>query len=153
MVDIKLSGYKVAAQSIAWTSGQDLDSLTDNETTDLSDEIDNGTDLYALCDVELYLASAAFTGVDCEVDVYLVPSVDGTNYGTWDGNTTSPGNTNARYKVGVIPIKATTAACRGILPRVPLYNGLQKFAFRSRANITLASSANTAKYRPHQLQN
>ena len=79
MVDIKLSGYKVAAQSIAWTSGQDLDSLTDNETTDLSDEIDNGTDLYALCDVELYLASAAFTGVDCEVDVYLVPSVDGTN--------------------------------------------------------------------------
>ena len=48
MVDIKLSGYKVAAQSIAWTSGQDLDSLTDNETTDLSDEIDNGPDLYAL---------------------------------------------------------------------------------------------------------
>lgn len=152
MPDIKLSGYKAAAQSIAWASGQDLDSLTDNEATDLSDAIDNGTNLYALCDLELYLASAAFTGGDCSIEVYLVPSVDGTNYQTWDGNTVTPGQGNQNYRVGTILVKATTAAFRGSLNDIPLYNGEQKFAFRNKANITLASSGNTAKYRPHQLQ-
>lgn len=153
MPDIKLSGYKVAAQSIAWTSGQALASLADNEATDLSDEIDNSTDLYALCDLELNLASATFTGADCSIEVFLIPSVDGTNYQTWDGNTITPGNGNENYRVGTIQVKASTAAFRGSLNDIPLYNGKQKFAFRSRANITLAASGNTAKYRPHQLQN
>lgn len=153
MADIKLSGYKAAATSIAWTTGQALDSLTDNETTDASDAIDNGTNLYALCDVELVLASAAFTGTDCRVEVFLLPSVDGTNYVDWDGNTATPGNTIYNYRVGSIAVTAATAAFRGSLRDVKLYNGLQKFAFRSRANVTLAASGNTAKYRPHQLQN
>lgn len=152
MADFTLSGYKVTPVTIAWTSGQDLDSLTDGETTDLSDAVDNSTNNYVFCDIELYLASAAFTGTDCQLEVYLVPSVDGTNYGIWDGNTATPGNANANYYVGAINIKAATAAFRGSLARVPLYNGLQKFAFLSRANVTLAASGNTAKYRPHQLK-
>lgn len=152
MADIKLSGYKVTEVSIAWTSGQALDSLADNETTDLSDEVDNSTTLYALADVHMNLASAAFTGTDCEVRVYLVPTVDGTNYPTWDGNTASPGNTNKAYFVGSLPIKAATAACRAVLRSVALPNGKYKWAFRSMANVALAASGNTVTFRPHQLQ-
>ena len=39
----KLSGYLASAAAITWASGQTLTSLTDNEYTDLSDEIDNST--------------------------------------------------------------------------------------------------------------
>lgn len=152
MADFKLSGYKVTEISIAWTSGQGLNSLADNETTDLSDEVDNSTNLYALADVHLYLASVSFTGTDAQVRVYLVPSVDGTNYPTWDGNTITPGNTNKDYYVGKISVKATAAACRGILRNVGLPNGKYKWAFRSEANVALAASGNTVAFRPHQTQ-
>lgn len=152
MADFKLSGYKVTEISITWASGQSLNSLSDNETTLLSDEVDNSTNLYALADLHLSLASAAFTGTDAKINVYLVPSVDGTNYPTWDGNTTVPGNTNKDYYVGNISVKATTAACRGILRNVGLPNGKYKWAFRSEANVALASTGNTVAFRPHQTQ-
>jgi len=151
MPDFTLSGYKSAAVTIPWASGQSLAGLTDGETTDLSDAIDNSTTLYMFCDVEIALASASFTG-SAAIEVYLVPSVDGTNYMDFDGNTTTPGDVNNGYRVGIIPLRGTVGAARGSLARVPFYNGLQKFAFRSQANVTLAGSGNTAKYRPHQTQ-
>ena len=151
MGTLSLSGYEASAVTVAWTSGQSLDSLTDDETTDLSDAFDNSSSNYALADVEINLASAAFTGDDCAIELYLVPSVDGTNYSTWMGNTTSPGNANSNYQVGSVTISAGTAAARLSFRDVPLYNGLQKFALRSRANVSLAATGNTLKYRPHQI--
>lgn len=152
MGDISLSGYKSTEVTLVWSSGQDLHSLTNDETTDLSDAFDNDTNQYALCDVEVYLASAAFTGTDCAIELFIVPSVDGTNYATWFGNTTTPGAANSNYIVGKGRISVGTAAARVIFKDIPLYNGLQKFALRSRANVSLAASGNTVKYRPHQMK-
>ena len=153
MADITLSGYKVAAQSIAWASGQDLVSLTDNEWTDLSDAIDNSTDKYVLADIEIVLGSAAFTGTDSLIEVYLVPSVDGTNYPDWTGNAAGDEQENDPYYVGRVITSGTTAAQRLVFRNVQLPNGLYKYGFRNRSNVTLAASGSTAKWRPHQRAN
>lgn len=149
MTTLKLSGYFASAAAVAWASGQDLVSLTDNEFTDLSDEIDNSTNKYAFADLYADIASAAFTGADSGLEVYLVPCVDGTNYPTWTGNGTSDEQENALHLVGFMPFTGTTAAQDAVLMRVPLPSGKYKYGFRNRGNVTLAGSGNTVYWRPH----
>lgn len=151
MANLTRSGYLATASSIAWASGQALNSLTDNEYTDLSDEIDNSTNKYMFADVEIVLGSAAFTGVDSGIEVFVVPSQDGTNYPTWTGNGTTDAAENTTHYVGFVSTTGTTAAQRMVLRDVELPNGKYKFAFRSRANVSLAASGNTATWRPHSV--
>lgn len=153
---LKLAGYQASAVSVAWTAAtQKIDSLTDNEWTDLSDEIDNTTNLYAYADLDLVLGSAAFTGSDAGIEVYVVPTVDGTNYPDWTGNSTSDAPEQSHYIVCFLPLKASTAARRVVSSSqadVMLPQGKFKFGLRSRANVTLASSGNTLYYRPKTYQ-
>lgn len=151
MANLTRSGYLASATSIAWTSGQALDSAADNEYTDLSDEVDNSTNKYMFADVDVVLASAAFTGTDSGIEVYLVPSVDGTNYPTWTGNGTSDEQENNGFFVGFVSTTGTTAAQRMVLRDVELPNGKYKWAFRNRGNVTLAGSGNSASWRPHSV--
>lgn len=151
MADLTRSGYLASAATVVWTSGQALDSLTDNEYTDLSDEIDNSTNKYMFADLELVLGSAAFTGADSGIELYLIPSVDGTNYPTWTGNGTTDEQENVGYFVGFMTLTGTTAAQRSVLRDVELPNGKYKFACRNRGNVTLAGSGNTLKWRPHSV--
>lgn len=152
MTTEKLSGYLAAEAAITFSGTQQLNSLADNEYTDLSDEIDNsatGT-FYPFVDLRLVLASAAFiTPADCGLEIYLIPTVDGTNYPTWTGNTTTDQVHNSPFYVGLIPLTGTTAAQAGILRDVPLPNGKYKWAARNRGNVTLAGSGNTIYWRPH----
>lgn len=146
---LQTSGYQAAASSVAWAAGQDLDSLTDNEWTDLSDAIDNSTNKYIMADLEIVLGSAAFTGTDSLIEIYIVPSVDGTNYGDWTGNVTTDEQENNKYYVGSVTTSGATAAQRMTLRDVKLPPGLYKYGFRSRAGVSLAASGNTVKWRPH----
>lgn len=149
---LKLGGYQTTAQTVAWTAAtQKIDSLTDNEWTDLSDEIDNSTNLYAYAQLDLVLGSAAFTGSDSGVEVYVVPTVDGTNYPDWSGNATTDAPEQGHYFVAFLPLKASTAARRVISSSqnpIELPQGKFKFGIRSRANVTLAASGNTLYWRP-----
>jgi hypothetical protein len=145
----RLSGYLATAISIAWSSGQTFDSATDNEYTDLSNEVDNSTNKYPRCDLEIVLGSAAFTGTDSGIEVYIVPSVDGTNYPTWTGNGTTDEQENNGFFVGFASTTGTTAAQRMVIRDINLPNGKYKWAFRNRGNVTLASSGNSASFRPH----
>ena len=149
MADLTRSGYLAAPISIAWTSGQALDSAVDDEYTDLSDEIDNSTNKYMFADIEIVLASAAFTGADSGIEIYLIPSQDGTNYPTWTGNGTANAAENTAHYVGFVSTTGTTAAQRMVLRDVELPNGKYKYGFRSRANVSLAASGNSATWRPH----
>lgn len=151
MANLTRSGYLASATSIAWTSGQTFDSLTDNEYTDASDAVDNSTNKYMFADVEIVLGSAAFTGTDSGIEVYLIPSVDGTNYPTWTGNGTADEQENNGFFVGFVSTTGTTAAQRMVLRDVELPNGLYKWAFRNRGGVTLASSGNSASWRPHSV--
>lgn len=153
MANMTLSGYLASATAVAWTAAtQKIDSLTDNEWTDLSDEVDNSTNKYRLADLDLILGSAAFTGTDSGIEVYIIPTVDGTTYPTWSGNATTDAPEQAHYYAAFLPLKATTAAQRSVSPAagpVALPNGKFKFGIRSRANVTLAGSGNTLYFRPH----
>lgn len=143
------SGYLATAAAVVFSGTQTLVSLTDNEFTDLSDEIDNTTNKYVYDDLYLELGSAAFSGTDSAMEIYLVPCVDGTNYPTWTGNGTADKQENNPHLVGQIPTTGTTAAQKGVLLNVELPNGKFKYAARNRGNVTLASSANTLYRRPH----
>jgi hypothetical protein len=150
MTTEKLSGYLTTEAAITFSGTQQLNSLADNEYTDLSDEIDNSTNKYAMVDLRLVLASAAFiTPADCGIELFLIPTVDGTNYPTWTGNTTTDQVHNSPFYVGYIPFTGTTQAQAGVLQRVPLPNGKYKWAARSRGNVALAASGNTIYWRPH----
>lgn len=149
MANLTRSGYLTSAVSIAWASGQSLTSLTDNEYTDLSDEIDNSTNKYMFADIEIVLGSAAFTGTDSGIEIYLITCQDGTNYPTWTGNGTTDEQENNGFFVGFVSTTGTTAAQRMVLRDVELPNAKYKFAFRNRGNVTLAGSGNTATWRPH----
>lgn len=145
----KLSGYLAAAAALTWPSGQTIDSLTDNEWTDLTDELDNSTNKYVSVDLYIDLASAAFTGADAGIEAYLVPSVDGTNYPAWTGNATADAQENQIHRAGFAPIKAATAACKMVLRDIDLPPGKYKWGFRNRGNVTTAASGNTISWRPH----
>lgn len=150
MADATLSGYKIAATALAWTSGQSLDSAAIDEWTDLSDEIDNSTDKYFFADLEIVLGSAAFTGNFSTIEIYLVPSVDGTNFGDWTGNVATEEPENKQYFVGSVVTSGSTAAQRLIKRNIALPNGKYKWAFRNKSGVALAATGNTVKYRPHQ---
>ena len=149
MADATLSGYKAAAAAIAWTSGQSINSLTDNEYTDASDEIDNSSNLYMFADIYIDLGSAAFTGTDSVIECYLIPTVDGTNYPTWTGNGTATEQQNDLFYAGSAYTTGTTAAQDMIIRSIPLPNGKYKWGFRNRSGVTL-SATNTIYWRPHQ---
>lgn len=144
------TGYQAAATEITWT-GQGANLLTDNEWTDLSDAIDNSTNKYVTVDILLALGSAAFTGSGSSVEVYVVRSVDGTNYGSWAGNVTADEQENNQYFVGSVTTSGATAAQELILSNVVVPPGLYKIGLRNRSNATLAA-ANTISFRPHSFE-
>lgn len=149
---LKLSGYLAPAAALVWTSGQSLNSATDNEWTDLSDEIDNSTNKYAYVDLYFDLGSAAFTGTDSGIEIYLVKCVDGTNYPTWIGNVTTDEQENNGFYIDFVPTTGTTAAQKAVTMKpIPLAQGKYKWGFRNRGNVTLNSS-NTVYMRPHTFQ-
>jgi hypothetical protein len=144
---VKKSGYLAAESSVAGTV---LNSITDNTWSALTDEIDNSSNQYYLSDLELVLGSASYvTPGDCGIEVYAVPTVDGTNYPTWTSGTTADRPENTPYFVGYFTLTGTTAAQRAVISAVELPSGKFKFGFRNRANVTLPSSGNTVKMRPH----
>ena len=153
---LKLSGYLASAVAVTWTGAtQKIDSLTDNEWTDLSDEVNNTTNLYAFADLDLVLGSAAFTGADSGIEVYIVPTIDGTNYPDWTGNSTSDAPEQVHYFAAFLPLKASTSAKRvasSSEDAIEYPQGKFKVGIRSRANVTLAASGNTLSLRPKSYQ-
>jgi len=154
MSTLKNSGYLATAITCVFSGTQQLTSLADNEWTDLGDEIDNTSNKYPFADIEIVLGSAAFTGLDSGVEVYLVPTIDGTNYPDWTGNSTADAPGQQHYYATFLPISASTSAKRvasdpQAMIRLP--QGKYKPAVRSRANVALASSGNTLSIRPYSL--
>lgn len=147
----KHSGYLATASAVTWASGQSIDSLTNDEYTDLSDEIDNSTNKYLYADLQVVLGSAAFTGTDSTLEVYIVRSVDGTTYPTWTGNGTANKQENTPFFVGQVMTTGSTAAQAMVLDSIELPPGKFKFGFRNRCNVTLAASGNTISWRPFSI--
>ena len=150
MVDAVLSGYKAAAQAVAFSGTRTLVSLADNEWTDLSDTIDNSLTKYMMMDLRLELGSAVFTGTDSIIEIYLIISVDDTNFPDWVGDGIVDEQENQIHFIGSVTTSGTTAAQDLALRSVALPNGKYKFGVRNRSGVALAASANTLSWRPWQ---
>lgn len=144
----KSSGYLAAAAAVTWTSGGP-NSLATNTYSGLSDEIDNSTTKYTHVDLYLELGSAAFSGSGSGIEVYLVPSVDGTNYPTWTGSVSTDETENTAHFVGFMTTTASTAAQKMTLRAVELPPGKYKWALRNRGGVGLPASGNALYWRPH----
>ena len=149
---LKSSGYLVASVNVAFSGTQTLASLADGEWTNLSDEIDNTSNLYLMADFLFELASAAFTGTDSVVELYILPCVDGTNYPNWTGNVTTSEQENDQHFVGAVTTSGATEAQVLCIRDVKLPPGKFKVGVRNNSGVAFAASSNTLEYRPHSYQ-
>lgn len=137
-------------QSVAFNGTQGLNSLTDGEYTNESDAIDNSAG-ESHADFELNLGSAAFgTGEDNHLRMYILPTLDGTNYPTFTGgNAATPVAEIEQYSSGTFKLREDTGTVRVMLNNVPLPPTSFKIVMRSvqGAALSLAASGNTLEYR------
>jgi hypothetical protein len=149
--DILLKGYLASAAN--WLSTE-LNSLADGSVCALSSvggssgEFDNGTDLAIFADVQIDLASLTISSTSAFVAVYVIPTVDGTNYPDWSSG--AVGNYHQQYLAGIAFVKnvsATTA--RANLTGVAMPPGKYKVAVRNGLGAAFASSGNTVKFRAY----
>ena len=87
--------------AVTWTAYNTADDISNtNAFGSVADavgalmaEIDNGTGLYMFGDLEVTMGGAVTSaGLDARIDVYLVPTYDGTNYPVPGGATTFTGS-------------------------------------------------------------
>jgi len=142
--------YASAEVAVVFSDTQQIDSLNDNEWTDLSDEVDNSSDGFHEMDLEIVLGSAAFTGADSHIEVYIIPLLHATTYADWIGNVTTDEQENQPYFIGQFTTSGTTAAQRlAHLRKFDMPPGKFKFGIRSRAGVTLNAAGNDLFYRPY----
>lgn len=146
MTDV-LKQYQGDAVSVAFSGTRTLVSLDNDEWTHLSDEIANSGN-YPFADFEFVCTSVAFAGADSAIEVYLVPTVDGTNYPDWAGDGVTDEQEHNVHFVGAFVTSGATAAQRLSLRDIELPAGKFKVGVRNRGGIALAASGSTLKYRP-----
>lgn len=133
--------------TIKWTTRGSATTLASTELNSLASgsyatgpEIDNGTNLNQFVDVDLILASAVTTGTGAPyVGIYLVPTLDGTNYPTLPAATVEP---PASYFVAAIPYVASTSFTRGESRQIVIPPGKFKALVRNVLGVAFPASGN-----------
>jgi len=133
------SGYLAASSNVLTT---ELNSLADGSVTALSSEVDNTTNKSMYADLQLDLASLTISSTTAYVDVFIVPTVDGTNYPDWTSGAVA--NYHQQYYAGSIAVKnVSAAAARANASYIQIPPGKFKWAVRNGTGASLAGSGNT----------
>jgi len=130
-----------APEAIQTALTTELNSLGNGSTSSASATVDNETDLYPYIDLELALASLTPTGAPT-VDVYLICSLDGTNYDDLSTN-------NLGTYLASFAFSTATTAKRCVLRNLIIPPLKFKIAVANNAGVSLAATSNTVKYRRH----
>lgn len=137
--------YPAAASNCLTT---ELNSLADGNVCALGSEINNSTNQHLLADFQLDLASLTISSASAYCDIYLIPTVDGTNYPDFSSGAVA--NYHQQYRVGTILVKAVSATtARANLRGIEIPPGKYKPAVRNGVGATLAASGNTLAIRPY----
>jgi len=143
--NILLKGYTQSLTSVLTT---EINSLADGNTTALGTAQDNTSNLDDTADFQLDLASLTISSTTAYCTVFIVPSVDGTNYPDWGSSAFA--NYDNQYVVGIILLKNVSAAtARGMLTGIPIGPYKYKVALRNDTGATLASSGSTLGIRTY----
>jgi hypothetical protein len=126
----------------------ELNSLADGNVCALGSEIDNSTNQHLYGDFQLDLASLTISSTSAYVDLYLVPTVDGTNYPDWSSGAVA--NYHQAYRAGTFLVKAVSATtARANAQEVRIPPGKFKPAVRNGTGAAFASSGNTVAMRSY----
>lgn len=131
-----------APTAIASALTTELNSLADGAYSAASSAIDNTSNRYTHMALEINLASLT-PATSPYLAVYLLPSIDGTNYVDGGGATAPPAGT----LVAVVDLSTSAGVkLRGVtgIPVPPL---LFKLVLLNEANVALGASGNTVEYR------
>ncbi len=133
--------------AIAFNGTRTLASLAADEWTNLADEINNTTQGKALfADFHIALGSAAFTGADSAIELYLLAPGNADVYPDWTGDGIVDLQEQNVHFVGSFTTSAATAAQELYLRDVEIPPGKWKIGVRSRAPVAL-NATNTLYYR------
>lgn len=143
--NILLLGYQAAASNVLTT---ELNSLADGNVCALSSAVDNSSTLLKYADFQLDLASLTISSATAYVSLFIVPTVDGSNYP--DFTSGAAANYHGQYYVAPLTFKVvTTTAVRANVSKVPLPPGLFKVSVRNGLGVSMASSGNTLAIRTY----
>lgn len=145
MATIESSGYTAAAVTALTT---ELDGLANNTNSAASAAFDNATEKAIWHDLELAVTFGTAPADNSPVELYLLPSVDGTNYPDGGGTVTPRPNLLA----GVFFMRNITTAQRHVVQRIEVPPGLFKYVLRNASGQAFSASGHTLKYRPHEMQ-
>lgn len=136
--EINWSAYPSATSYLT----TELNSLADGARK-LGAAIDNTSNGDMYMDIEFYVAAqGSARAADAVINIWIVPSIDGTNYVYGSDSLDPPANTF----VAAMPLDATTTARYIGVTHILCPAGKFKLQFRNDTGQTLAASGNTAKY-------
>ncbi len=124
----------------------DLNSLADDTVNVGTVLPDNTSNRYFYAEFELVLTSVDLSAqYNPAVELYLVPSYDGTNYADTGTDASSTVYPPSQYLVSVMGVAETSAAHRAVSPHVILYPLRYTPVCINKTGAALASSGNTLK--------
>jgi hypothetical protein len=126
----------------------ELNALAGTSGKAISAAIDNSTTLDLFDDLELNVTFASAPTVGTVIEVYLVTSIDGTNYA--DGSTTVLPQSS--LYVGGFTVRAVATAQRMHLRGIALPSGLFKYLLQNTTNQAFPATGSTLNRNPYQLQ-
>jgi len=139
----------VAGESPQTGLSSELNNLADSTMSSLgSVEVDNTSGLYRWVDIELYLASFSSGSGSPYCAVWIVYSLDGSNYENAPNNTTGDKPPDAIFPL----IPSVTQAQRKVIANIPVAPLKFKLILFNKSGAALASSGNTVKYSRHYEQ-
>ncbi len=139
--------FSVYTQSLATLMSTDLNALANGSAIlGTVAVIDNTTNLDLWADFQLDVDFVSAPTANTTVDLYLLPSLDGTNYATGTA-------TLVQYFAGSFPMTATTAAFVASLMRVPLIPGKLKPYLVNGSGQAFPATGTTVKYRSYHVTN
>lgn len=143
--NLQWSAYRAAIANQLTT---ELNSLADGTVCALSSQYDNTSNLDMFADFELDLASLTITSANAFVTIFIVPSIDGTNYPDWSTGTYAAYHSQYARGNGIVKaVSATTA--RVNIEEVRIGPNKFKVAVRNGLGVAFASSGNTLGMRTY----
>jgi hypothetical protein len=141
---ISLDGYRGVANVMTTA----LDALAATTGKAISAAFDNSVELDMFADFELLVDWVIAPTANTVVELYIVPTIDGTNYS--DGSTSilpQPG-----LYVGGFVARNDTAVQRMVLRGVPMPPGLWKALIQNTTNQAFPASGSTLRYNKYGVQ-
>ena len=140
--------YPAAVANVLTTQ---LNALADGSVTALSSEIDNSTNQHLYCDFQVDLISLNIASTTAFLHIFIVPTVDGTNYPDWTSGAAA--TYHSAYLRGVILVQSGNSAHRVNFEEIRIPPGKYKVAIRNGLGVAMATSdSSTVAARPYSVQ-